>query len=101
MKYVLPSGRVISKLPDYQLFGRQPKLRINPESIPNLKWKTVVTVYTNYSSVNSKLDSAMSDTSNSHNTLYCLAPQSIACVLKPDRDNVTNLTSNVPVNMCK
>ena len=33
VKYVLT---VISKLPDYQSFGRQLKLRIDPKDIPNL-----------------------------------------------------------------
>ena len=32
------------KLPHYQLFGRQSKLRLDPQYIPNLKWETTVTV---------------------------------------------------------
>ena len=37
VKYMLPADQVISKLPDYQCFGRQLKLRIDPKNIPNLK----------------------------------------------------------------
>ena len=44
VKYVLPADRVISKLPDYQSFGRQSKLRIDPKDIPNLKWEPTVVV---------------------------------------------------------
>ena len=33
VRYILPAERVISKLPDYQSFGKQSKLRINPQHI--------------------------------------------------------------------
>ena len=35
VKYVLPADRVMSKWPDYQSFGMQSKLRIDPKDIPN------------------------------------------------------------------
>ena len=44
VKYVLHVDRVISKLPNYQSFGRQSKLMIDPKDIPNLKWEPTVTV---------------------------------------------------------
>ena len=37
VKYVLPADWVISNLPDYQVFSRQYKLRIDPQHIPDLK----------------------------------------------------------------
>ena len=51
VKYVLPADRVISKLPDYQYFGRQSKLGIDLKEIPNLKWEPDVTINTNFSYV--------------------------------------------------
>ena len=35
IKYVLPPDRVISKLPEYQSFGRHSKLRIDLKDIHN------------------------------------------------------------------
>ena len=60
IKYVLPAHRIISKLPDYQSFGRQSKLRINPKDIPSLKWEPTITTSANLSAVFSKLDSTTS-----------------------------------------
>ena len=51
VKYVLPADRVISKPPDYQSFGRQSKLRIDPKDIPNLKWEPTLTINTMPASV--------------------------------------------------
>ena len=62
VKYVLPADKVISKLPDYQSFGRQLKLRIDPKEIPSVKWEPTVTVNTNVLTVSLKLDSATSVT---------------------------------------
>ena len=36
VKYILPVDNVITKLPDYQSFGRKTKLRLNPDRIPDL-----------------------------------------------------------------
>ena len=44
VKYVLPTDRVISKLPDYQSSGRQSKLKIDLKDISNLKWEPTVTI---------------------------------------------------------
>ena len=44
VKYVMSADRVISKLPDYQSFGRQSRLRIDMKNIPNLKWEPTVTI---------------------------------------------------------
>ena len=35
---------IITKLPDYQSFGRKTKLRLNPDRIPNLHWKLSTTL---------------------------------------------------------
>ena len=48
IKYVLPADMVISNLPDYQSFGRQSKLMIDPRDISNLKWEPTVTKNTNF-----------------------------------------------------
>ena len=39
IKYIMPAERYISQLPDYEIFGRQTKLRLNPRNIPDLSWK--------------------------------------------------------------
>ena len=36
VKYILPVDNIITKLPDYQSFGRKSKLRLNPDRILNL-----------------------------------------------------------------
>ena len=46
VKYILPVDDVISKLPDYQSFGRKTKLRLNPDRIPNLHWNLYTTLNT-------------------------------------------------------
>ena len=38
VKYILPVDSVITKLPDYQSFGRKTKLRLNQDRIPNRYW---------------------------------------------------------------
>ena len=44
-KIYSPSGQhVITKLPDYQSFGRKTKLRLNPDRIPNLHWNLSTTL---------------------------------------------------------
>ena len=39
IKYIMLAERYISQLPDYELFGRQTKLCLNPKNIPDLSWK--------------------------------------------------------------
>ena len=62
VKYVLPADRVIWKFHDYQSFGRQSKLRIDPKDILNLKWEPTLTVHIIFLAVSSKIDSATSST---------------------------------------
>ena len=47
VKYILPADNVITKLPDYQSFGRKTKLRLNPDRIPNLHWNLSTTLNMN------------------------------------------------------
>ena len=46
IKYILPVDNVITKLPDYQSFGRKTKLRLNLVRIPNLHWNLYTTLNT-------------------------------------------------------
>ena len=46
VKYILPVDNIITKLPDYQRFGRKTKLRLNLDSIPNLHWNLSTTLNT-------------------------------------------------------
>ena len=46
VKYILPVDNIITKLPDYQSFGRKTKLRLNPARIPNLHWNLSTTLNT-------------------------------------------------------
>ena len=46
IKYIMPAERYISQLPDYESFGRQTKLQINPRNIPELSWKWADTIHT-------------------------------------------------------
>ena len=43
--YIMPAERYISQLPDYESFGRQTKLQLNPRNIPNLSWKWADTIH--------------------------------------------------------
>ena len=44
IKYIMPAERYISQLPDYELFGHQTKLHLNPRNIPDLSWKWADTI---------------------------------------------------------
>ena len=44
VKYILPVDTTITKLPDYQSFGRKTKLRLNLDRIPNLHWNLSTTL---------------------------------------------------------
>ena len=46
IKYILPVDNIITKLPDYQSFGRKTKLRLNPDRIPNPHWNLSTTLNT-------------------------------------------------------
>ena len=44
VKYILPVDNIITKLPDYQNFGRKTKLRLNLDRILNLHWNLSTTL---------------------------------------------------------
>ena len=46
VKYILPVDNIITKLPDYQSFGRKTKLRLDLDRIPNLHWNLSTTLNT-------------------------------------------------------
>ena len=46
VKYVLPTDKYISKLPDYFGFRRKATLRINPDQILDLHWKLANSYHT-------------------------------------------------------
>ena len=46
IKYIMPAEQYISQLPDYEIFGRQTKLCLNPKNIPDLSWKWADTINT-------------------------------------------------------
>ena len=46
IKYIMPAERYISQLPDYELFGQQTKLHLNPKNILDFSWKWANTVHT-------------------------------------------------------
>ena len=46
IKYIMPAERYISQMPDYECFGRQTKLHLNPKNILDLSWKWANTIHT-------------------------------------------------------
>ena len=46
VKYILPADNVISKLPNYDTFGRKTTLRLDPSKIPDLQWDLASTLNT-------------------------------------------------------
>ena len=46
VKYVLPTDKHISQLPNYSQFGRRTTLRLNPDHILELHWKLSDTYHT-------------------------------------------------------
>ena len=42
----MPVERYTSQLPDYEIFGQQTKLRLNPRNILDLSWKWADTIHT-------------------------------------------------------
>ena len=44
IKYIMPAERYISQLLDYELFGHQTRLHLNPRNIPDLSWKWADTI---------------------------------------------------------
>ena len=45
-KYIMPTECYIPQIPDYETFGCQTKLRLNPHNIPDLSWKWAEMVHT-------------------------------------------------------
>ena len=39
VKYVLPADSIIFHIPTFNQFGRKTKLNLNPDLVPDLKWK--------------------------------------------------------------
>ena len=39
VKYVLPADSIIPHVPSFNQFGRKTKLNLNPDTVPDLKWK--------------------------------------------------------------
>ena len=46
VKYVLPADNIISHIPTFNQFGRKTKLNLNPDVVPDLKWKVSDTLNT-------------------------------------------------------
>ena len=46
VKYVLPADNLISKLPNYENFGRKTTLHLDPSKIPDLQWNLASTLNT-------------------------------------------------------
>ena len=46
VKYILPADSVISHIPTFNQFGRKTKLNLNPDVVPDLKWKVSDTLNT-------------------------------------------------------
>ena len=46
IKYIMPAECYISQIPNYETFGRQTKLCLNPCNIPDLSWKWAEMVHT-------------------------------------------------------
>ena len=46
IKYIMLAEHYISQIPDYETFGHQTKLCLNPCNIPNLSWKWAEMVHT-------------------------------------------------------
>lgn len=46
VKYILPVDRIISQIPDYEAFGRKPRLRLNPDHVPDLGLKLATSINT-------------------------------------------------------
>ena len=46
MKYVLPADSIIPHIPTFNQFGRKTKFNLNPDVVPDLKWKVSDTLNT-------------------------------------------------------
>ena len=62
VKYVLPVDNVISHIPTFNQFGRKTKLNLNPEVVPDLKWKLSNTLNTKTSIIPIKIEKVNTQT---------------------------------------
>ena len=46
LKQVFPADIIIDKILDYSTFGRQTKLAIHPDQVPDLEWHRAMTLNT-------------------------------------------------------
>ena len=65
VKYILPTDRYISQLPDYSKFGRKTTLRMNPDHILDLHWKLTNAYHTTSIGYTTSLTMTISLTSGS------------------------------------
>ena len=56
VKYVLPVDYVISHIPTFNQFGRKTKLNLNPDVVPDLKWKISNTLNTKTPTIPIKIE---------------------------------------------
>ena len=61
VKYVLPADNVISHIPTFNQFGRKTKLNLNPDVVPDLKWKISDTLHKNLNNSNKSRESKYSN----------------------------------------
>ena len=62
VKYVLPADSVISHIPTFNQFGRKTKLNLNPDVVPDLKWKLSNTLNTKTSTIPIKIEKVNTQT---------------------------------------
>ena len=62
VKYVLPADTVISHIPTFNQSGRKTKLNLNPDVVPDLKWKLSNTLNTKTSIIPIKIEKVNTQT---------------------------------------
>ena len=62
VKYVLPADNIISHIPTFNQFGRKTKLNLNPDVVPDLKWKVSDTLNTKTSIIPIKIEKVNTQT---------------------------------------
>ena len=62
VKYVLPADSIISHIPTFNHFGRKTKLNLNPNVVPDLKWKVSDTLNTKTSIIPIKIEKVNTQT---------------------------------------
>ena len=62
VKYVLPVDNIISHIPTFNQFGRKTKLNLNPNEVPDLKWKLSNTLNTKTSIIPIKIEKVNTQT---------------------------------------